>query len=57
VLVAGVSERLRLIERVVECRAQITRFVGAQDVRIPGELKEYLVTIAFDVAIARLFYV
>jgi hypothetical protein len=57
VLVAGVSERLRLIERVVECRAQITRFVGAQDVGVPGKLKEHLVIIAFDVAIARLFCV
>ena len=55
--VAGVSERLRLIERVIECRAQITRFAGAQDVRVSRELKEYLVPIAFDVAIVRLFYV
>jgi hypothetical protein len=56
-LVTGVSERLRLIERVIECRAQITRFVGAQDVSVPRELKEYFVPIAFGVAIARLFCV
>jgi copper homeostasis protein CutC len=53
----GVGEHLGMVKRVVERPAQVTRLIGTQDVRITEEMDEYLVTIAFDIAIARLFCV